>query len=78
MHERVVNILTSGIVGSNKILGKYAPLYQIGTGTLGGIGAGDAVHLGGTSLFKDVIVSWVSGTTAYYTIEWEGRLNSHP
>lgn len=78
MHEHLINISTSGTVGSNKILGKYAPLYSIGTITLEGIGGGDAVNLGGTSLFKDEIISWVDGTTAYYTIEWEGRLNSHP
>lgn len=78
MHEHLINISTSGTVGTNKILGKYAPLYSIGTGTLAGIGAGDAVDLGGTSQFKDEVVSWVVGTTAYYTIEWEGRLNSHP
>lgn len=78
MHEHPINISTSGTVGSNKILGKYAPLYSIGTMTLEGIGGGDSVNLGGTYLFKDEIISWVDGTTAYYTIEWEGRLNFHP
>ncbi len=77
MRQHDLYLSSSGTVGTNKIIEKYAPIYSI-SGTLEGIGAGDAYNLGGSSSYKEQIFSWVDGTTVYYTIEWEGRLNSHP
>jgi hypothetical protein len=65
-----------GISNSDRLLYKFAPLKDIGTSANGKVGGGDMVNIGEQS-YNDAIYSWVQGANAYYTIDWDSRLNSH-
>jgi hypothetical protein len=67
---------SGGISNSNRLMYKFAPLKDVGGASGGKVGGGDAVNIGEKS-YNDAIYSWVDGTNAYYTIDWDSRLNSH-
>lgn len=63
---------------TNAIPNKYAPM-TTRFGTLSGFGEGDGIGFDslGTDL-RDNYFVFVHNGQAYYMIEWENRINSHP
>lgn len=75
--QNVIHFSSSGAISSSdRLIYKYAPLKDIGTTGGGKAGGGDMVNIGQKS-YKDARYSWVEGTNANYTIDWDSRLNSH-
>jgi hypothetical protein len=69
--------VTSTLGVQENLQDKHGPLYEFAPiTTLEGIGAAGGYNLGEES-YNEMFFTWVDGTTGYYIIEWDSRINSH-